>query len=90
MRCTSTRLTAIWQPETRGRFHLPHCPILGVHFSRPPGPDEKICIVLAGLRGEDSIAELCRREGIDESLFYRWSKVFLEAAKKRLSGDTAR
>jgi transposase len=52
--------------------------------------EEKIRIVLAGLRGEDSIAELCRREGIVESLYYSWSKEFLEAGKKRLSGDTAR
>jgi len=52
--------------------------------------EEKIRIVLSGLRGEDSIAELCRREGIAESLYYRWSKEFLEAGKKRLSGDTAR
>jgi transposase len=52
--------------------------------------EEKIRIVLAGLRGEDSIAELCRREGIAESLYYSWSKEFLEAGKKRLAGDTAR
>jgi transposase len=52
--------------------------------------EEKIRFVLAGLRGEDSIAELCRREGIVESLYYSWSKEFLEAGKKRLSGDTAR
>src|SRR5207302_3600674 len=52
--------------------------------------DEKIRIVLTGLRGEDSIAELCRREGIVENLDYRWSKEFLEAGKKRLAGDTAR
>ena len=45
---------------------------------------------VAGLRGEDSIAELCRREGIAESLYYSWSKEFLEAGKKRLAGDTAR
>ena len=45
--------------------------------------------VVAGLRGEDSIAELCRREGIAESLYYSWSKEFLEAGKKRLAGDTA-
>ncbi len=51
--------------------------------------DEKIRIVLAGLRGEDSIAELCRREGIAQSLYYSWSKEFLEAGKKRLAGDTA-
>ena len=52
--------------------------------------EEKIRIVLSGLRGEDSIAELCRREGIIENLYYRWSKEFLEAGKKRLAGDTAR
>ena len=45
---------------------------------------------LEGLRGEDSIAELCRREGIAQNLYYRWSKDFLEAGKKRLAGDTAR
>ena len=52
--------------------------------------EEKIRIVLEGLRGEDSIAELCRREGIAQNLYYRWSKDFLEAGKKRLAGDTAR
>ena len=53
-------------------------------------PEEKIRIVLEGLRGEYSIAELCRREGIAESLYYSWSKEFLEAGKRRLAGDTAR
>ena len=52
--------------------------------------EEKIRIVLDGLRGEHSIAELCRREGIAESLYYPWSKEFLEAGKRRLAGDTAR
>ena len=52
--------------------------------------EEKIRIVLEGLRGEDSIAELCRREGIVQNLYYRWSKDFLGAGKKRLAGDTAR
>ena len=52
--------------------------------------EEKIRVVLEGLRGEQSIAELCRREGIAQSLYYSWSKEFLEAGKKRLSGDTAR
>lgn len=52
--------------------------------------EEKIRIVLAGLRGEHSIAELCRREGIAEGLYYSWSKEFLEAGKKRLAGDTQR
>ena len=52
--------------------------------------EEKIRIVLEGLRGDDSIAELCRKEGINQNLYYRWSKDFLEAGKKRLAGDTAR
>ena len=56
------------------------------HFSS----EDKIRIVLEGLRGEDSIAAICRREGIAESLYYSWSKEFLEAGKKRLAGDTAR
>ena len=56
------------------------------HFSA----EEKIRVVLEGLRGEESIAELCRREGIVQNLYYRWSKEFLEAGKKRLAGDTAR
>jgi len=56
------------------------------HFSA----EEKIRIVLEGLRGEDSVAELCRKEGVAQNLYYRWSKEFLEAGKKRLAGDTAR
>lgn len=52
--------------------------------------EEKIRIVLEGLKGEVSIVELCRREGIVSNLYYRWSKDFLEAGKKRLAGDTAR
>jgi transposase len=56
------------------------------HFSA----EEKIRIVLEGLRGEDSIAELCRKEGIAQNLYYRWSKDFLEAGKKRLAGDVVR
>ena len=52
--------------------------------------EEKVPIVLEGLRGEESVAELCRREGINANVYYRWSKVFLKAGKKRLSGDTVR
>ena len=52
--------------------------------------EEKIWIVLEGLRGDDSIAELCRKEGIAQSLYYTWSKEFMEAGKRRLAGDTAR
>ena len=53
------------------------------HFSA----EDKIRIVLDGLRGEDSIAELCRKEGITQSLYYTWSKEFIEAGKRRLAGD---
>ena len=56
------------------------------HFSA----EDKIRIVLDGLRGEDSIAELCRKEGIAQSLYYTWSKEFIEAGKRRLAGDAAR
>ena len=56
------------------------------HFSA----EDKIRIVLEGLRGDDSIAELCRKEGIAQSLYYTWSKDFIEAGKRRLAGDTAR
>jgi len=53
-------------------------------------PEEKIRIVLEGLKGEDSISEICRREGIASSVYYKWSKAFLEAGKRRLNGDTVR
>ena len=56
------------------------------HFSA----EDKIRVVLDGLRGEDRIAELCRKEGIAQSLYYTWSKEFMEAGKRRLAGDTAR
>ena len=56
------------------------------HFSS----EDKIRIVLEGLRGDDSLAELCRKEGIAQSLYYTWSKEFMEAGKRRLAGDTAR
>ena len=52
--------------------------------------EEKIRIVLDGLRGEDSIAELCRREGMSQGIYYKWSKDFMEAGKRRLAGDTSR
>ena len=52
--------------------------------------EEKIRIVLEGLRGEDSISEICRREGISNAIYYKWSKDFMEAGKRRLSGDTKR
>lgn len=52
--------------------------------------EEKIRIVLEGLRGDDSIAELCRQEGISQGVYYKWSKDFMEAGKRRLAGDTSR
>ena len=52
--------------------------------------EEKIRIVIDGLRGEDSVAELCRREGLNSNIYYRWSKEFMEAGKKRLAGDVSR
>jgi transposase len=70
--------------SSRNRGRLPS------ESARQFSAEEKIRIVLSGLRGEDSIAELCRREGIVPNLYYRWSKEFLEAGKKRLAGDTVR
>ena len=52
--------------------------------------EEKIRIILEGLKGEESIATICRREGIASTLYYKWSKAFLEAGKRRLQGDTVR
>jgi len=60
------------------------------HTRRKYTSEERIRIVLEGLRGETSIAELCRREGINPNVYYRWSKDFLEAGKRRLEGDTVR
>lgn len=60
------------------------------HTRKKYSSEEKIRIVLEGLRGEDSIAELCRKEGINPNVYYRWSKDFMEAGKKRLSGDSVR
>ncbi len=55
---------------------------------RSRSPEDKIWIVIAGIRGEESIAELCRKKGTHQNLYYQWSKEFLEAGKKRLAGDT--
>ena len=60
------------------------------HTRKKYSAEEKIRIVIEGLRGEISIAELCRREGINANLYYNWSKDFLEAGKRRLAGDTKR
>jgi len=60
------------------------------HTRRKFSAEDKIRIILEGLRGEEAIAPLCRREGINPNLYYRWSKAFLEAGRKRLNGDTQR
>ena len=60
------------------------------HTRKKYSAEEKIRVVLEGLRGEESIAELCRREGINQNVYYRWSKEFLEAGKQRLAGDIKR
>ena len=60
------------------------------HTRKKYSAEEKVRIVLEGLRGGDSIAELCRREGINTNVYYRWSKDFMEAGKKRLAGDIVR
>jgi transposase len=54
------------------------------------GAEDKIRVILQGLRGEESLAAICRKEGLHQNLYYRWSKEFLEAGKKRLAGDTVR
>ena len=79
-------------PPTAG----PKQPVLSIikdiqrHSRKHYTAEEKIRIVLEGLQGESSVAEICRREGINTNVYYRWSKEFLEAGKKRLSGDTLR
>ena len=72
--------------------HSPEKLVKAIHrrTRRKYSAEEKIRIVLQGLRGEDSIAELCRREGLNQNVYYRWSKEFLEAGKQRLSGNTQR
>jgi len=83
----STHETEIYAGERTGdTSREEHPSATPRHFSA----EDKIRIVLEGLRGDDSIAELCRREGIAQNLYYRWSKDFLEVGKKRLAGDTAR
>lgn len=80
----------------RQRFNTPETPserlVKGIRRAtrKQYSAEDKIRIVLDGLRGEVTIAELCRREGIAEGLYYSWSKEFLEAGKRRLAGDTAR
>ena len=78
------------KPESRGKSSEKIVKDIRRATRKRRSPEEKIRIVLDGLRGEESIAELCRREGIVESLYYSWSKEFLKAGKKRLAGDTSR
>ena len=72
--------------------HSPEKLVKAIHrrTRRLYAAEEKLRIVLQGLRGEDSIAELCRREGLNQNIYYGWSKEFLEAGKQRLSGNTQR
>ena len=78
------------KPESRGKSSEKMVKDIRRATGKRRSPEEKIRIVLDGLRGEESIAELCRRKGIVESLYYSWSKEFLKAGKKRLAGDTSR
>ena len=66
------------------------CETFADELAKKYSAEEKIRIVLEGLRGEESIAELCRREGLNSNVYYRWSKELMEAGKKRLAGDTVR
>jgi len=77
---------------TKGRDRNPESVVREIRRKtrRKYSSEEKIQIVLEGLKGEQSIAEICRREGINPNMYYRWSKDFLEAGKKRLQGDTVR
>jgi transposase len=61
-----------------------------MHTTKRYNAEEKICKVLEGLKGETSIIELCRRDGINPNVYYKWSKDFLEAGKRRLNGDILR
>ena len=79
-----------WNIKTRGMSSEKTVKDIRRATRKQYSAEEKIRIVLDGLRGEESIAELCRHEGIAQSLYYSWSKEFLEAGKKRLAGDTAR
>lgn len=78
------------KPGTRARSSKKVIKDIRRATRRNHSAEEKIRVILDGLRGEDSIAELCRREGIAQSLYYKWSKEFLEAGKRRLVGDTSR
>ncbi len=78
------------EPKKRGRRPQGLIKDIKRRTTKACGAEEKIRIVIEGLRGEDSIANICRKYGINDSVYYKWSKDFLEAGKKRLSGDTER
>ena len=78
------------QPKKRGRIPRSLIKDIKRRTNKTYSAEEKIRIVLEGLRGEDSIANISRKYGINDSVYYKWSKDFLEAGKKRLSGDTER
>jgi transposase len=78
------------EPKKRGRRPQGLIKDIKRRTTKAYGAEEKIRIVIEGLRGEDSIANICRKYGINDSVYYKWSKDFLEAGKKRLSGDTER
>jgi len=78
------------EPKKRGRRPRGLIKDIKRRTTKVYGAEEKIRIVIEGLRGEDTIANICRKYGINDSVYYKWSKDFLEAGKKRLSGDTER
>ena len=78
------------EPKKRGRKPGSLIKDIKRRTNKSYSAEEKIRIVLEGLRGEDSIANISRKYGINDSVYYKWSKDFLEAGKKRLSGDTER
>ena len=84
------RIDNIWQAEARSQETKQLIRDIKRITRRKFTAEEKIRIVLEGLRGEETIAELCRREGISPNLYYNWSKEFLEAGKRRLQGNTKR
>lgn len=92
----STKAASAKQQTTRSTTSTERKPVLSVikdihrQTRRQYTVEEKIRIVLEGLQGEQSVAEICRREGLNPNVYYRWSKEFLEAGKKRLAGDTTR
>jgi transposase len=85
-----TALSRFWNKAEKGKSRENVVRDIKRRTRRAFNAEEKIRIVLEGLKGEDSIASICRRESIHPNLYYKWSKEFLEAGKKRLNGDTIR